>query len=82
MHKKVIIIGAGGHAKVIADIIEKSGDEVVGFLDDKMDYTDAFANLALSISSVVLNTSVLILLLVRSYSLIISSSVVFGFGFA
>lgn len=34
MHKKVIIIGAGGHAKVIADIIEKSGDEVVGFLDD------------------------------------------------
>lgn len=34
MHKKVVIIGAGGHAKVIADIIEKSGDEIVGFLDD------------------------------------------------
>lgn len=34
MHKNVIIIGAGGHAKVIADIIEKSGDEIVGFLDD------------------------------------------------
>lgn len=34
MRKKVVIIGAGGHAKVIADIIEKSGDEVVGFLDD------------------------------------------------
>ena len=26
MTKDVIIIGAGGHAKVIADIIEKSGD--------------------------------------------------------
>lgn len=36
MHKKVAIIGAGGHAKVIADIIEKSGDEIVGFLDDNI----------------------------------------------
>ena len=36
MHKKVVIIGAGGHAKVIADIIEKSGDEIIGFLDDKI----------------------------------------------
>lgn len=34
MKKRVVIIGAGGHAKVIADIIIKSGDEVVGFLDD------------------------------------------------
>jgi FlaA1/EpsC-like NDP-sugar epimerase len=34
MNKRVIIIGAGGHGKVIADIIEKSGDKVVGFLDD------------------------------------------------
>lgn len=34
MRKKVVIIGAGGHAKVIADIIEKSGDEIAGFLDD------------------------------------------------
>lgn len=32
--KKVIIIGAGGHAKVIADIVIKCGDELVGFLDD------------------------------------------------
>ena len=32
--KKVIIIGASGHAKVIADIIIRSGDELVGFLDD------------------------------------------------
>lgn len=32
--KQVIIIGASGHGKVIADIVEKSGDQVVGFLDD------------------------------------------------
>lgn len=36
MAKEVIIIGSGGHAKVIADIIEKSGDRVVGFLDDNI----------------------------------------------
>ncbi|MBR3002614.1 MAG: acetyltransferase [Clostridia bacterium] len=37
MSKEVVIIGAGGHAKVIADIIIKSGDEVVGFLDDNIE---------------------------------------------
>ena len=35
MSKNVVIIGAGGHAKVIADIIEKSGDKIIGFLDDE-----------------------------------------------
>lgn len=34
MNKKVIIIGAGGHAKVIADICLLNGDSIVGFLDD------------------------------------------------
>ena len=34
MNKSVVIIGASGHGKVVADIIKKSGDEVVGFLDD------------------------------------------------
>lgn len=34
MCKQVVIMGAGGHAKVVADIIKKSGDIVVGFLDD------------------------------------------------
>ena len=34
MCKNVILIGASGHGKVIADIIEKSGDKVFGFLDD------------------------------------------------
>ena len=37
MQKEVVILGAGGHAKVIADIIKKSGDVVVGFLDDNLD---------------------------------------------
>lgn len=37
MGKNVIVIGAGGHARVIADIIKKSGDEIVGFLDDNAD---------------------------------------------
>lgn len=30
----VIIIGASGHGKVIADIVEKCGDKVFAFLDD------------------------------------------------
>lgn len=34
MSKNIIIIGASGHGKVIADIVIKSGDKVVGFLDD------------------------------------------------
>lgn len=33
--KKIIIIGAGGHGKVVADIIKLNGDKVYGFLDDK-----------------------------------------------
>jgi len=33
--KKVIVIGAGGHGRVIADIVTLSGDVVLGFLDDK-----------------------------------------------
>lgn len=32
--REVIIIGASGHGRVIADIIKKSGDKVLGFLDD------------------------------------------------
>lgn len=34
MPKDVIIIGAGGHGKVISDIVRTSGDNFVGFLDD------------------------------------------------
>ncbi len=35
MDREVVIIGAGGHAKVVADIILKSGDKLIGFLDDR-----------------------------------------------
>lgn len=34
MAERVIIIGAGGHGKVVADIVRARGDVVVGFLDD------------------------------------------------
>lgn len=37
MKKNVVIIGAGDHGQVVADIIEKMGDNVVGFLDDNED---------------------------------------------
>jgi sugar O-acyltransferase (sialic acid O-acetyltransferase NeuD family) len=31
---RVLILGAGGHAKVVADILQLQGVELVGFLDD------------------------------------------------
>lgn len=34
MNEQVIVIGAGGHGKVIADIVRSCGDTVIGFLDD------------------------------------------------
>lgn len=34
MKQDVVIIGASGHGRVIADIVIRSGDRVVGFLDD------------------------------------------------
>lgn len=34
MAKDIIVIGAGGHGKVIADIITACGDRFLGFLDD------------------------------------------------
>ncbi len=36
MNKEVYIIGAGGHSKVIANVIYKSGDIAKGFLDDNI----------------------------------------------
>lgn len=37
MEEEIIILGAGGHAKVIAESIIQNGDIVVGFLDDDPD---------------------------------------------
>lgn len=42
MKEQVIIIGASGHGKVVADIIQKSGDIVVGFLDDNPELGENF----------------------------------------
>lgn len=37
MEKKLLLIGASGHGKVIADIAVKNGYEIIGFLDDNPD---------------------------------------------
>lgn len=36
MPEQVIVIGGGGHAKVVIDCIEAAGDTVVGILDDSL----------------------------------------------
>lgn len=42
MKKKVIIIGASGHGKVVADAVNLSGDSVAGFLDDNPNLGGSF----------------------------------------
>lgn len=42
MKEKVIIIGASGHGKVVADVVIQAGDQVIGFLDDNTDISDTF----------------------------------------
>ena len=39
--KKIVILGAGGHAHVIADIIKAEGNQVVAFLDDDLKNSDS-----------------------------------------
>ena len=41
--KRVIIIGASGHGKVVADIVRNAGDQVAGFLDDNPERWGMFA---------------------------------------
>lgn len=41
--KSVIIIGASGYGKVVADIVQKAGDRVAGFLDDSPERTGTFS---------------------------------------
>lgn len=43
MCKSIVIIGAGGHGKVVADIVRKSNDIVKGFLDDNEMLPNFFA---------------------------------------
>lgn len=42
MDKEVVIIGASGHGKVIADMVRQSGDCVLGFLDDNPEVSGSF----------------------------------------
>ena len=42
MDQQVIIIGASGHGKVVADTILQSGDHVYGFFDDNPELGDSF----------------------------------------
>lgn len=42
MQESVVIIGASGHGKVVADAVIKSGDRVLGFLDDNPDLGKEF----------------------------------------
>lgn len=43
MSKKIVIVGASGHGKVVADIVRKSGDVVEGFLDDNKTIPEYFS---------------------------------------
>lgn len=45
MSRQVVIIGAGGHGKVAADIIRCAGDQVLGFLDDGEGIPDYIAGI-------------------------------------
>jgi len=42
MNREIIIIGSSGHGNVIADIILKSNDKIVGFLDDDLSRTNPY----------------------------------------
>lgn len=42
MNQSVVIIGASGHGKVVADIVIENGDQVVGFLDDNPNLPEKF----------------------------------------
>lgn len=42
MNRAVVIVGASGHGKVVADIVLKNKDNIVGFLDDNTELSDKF----------------------------------------
>ena len=44
--KKIVIFGAGGHAHIIADIVETEGNNVCAFLDDNPSISDRNGNIA------------------------------------
>lgn len=46
MCREIIVIGAGGHGRVIKDIIQESGDLFIGFLDDKVNGKEIIGTIA------------------------------------
>ena len=54
MNKSVVIVGASGHGKVVADIILKNKDNIVGFLDDNTELAESFAGFPVSVSYVLM----------------------------
>lgn len=42
MPEQVIVLGAGGHGKVVADAVLSAGDTVLGFLDDSAEKTSVW----------------------------------------
>lgn len=44
--KRIVILGSGGHAHVIADIIRAEGNSVVAFLDDDLSQPDCGGKLS------------------------------------
>ena len=57
MSKKLVIIGASGHGKVIADIAKKNGYEEIAFLDDNEDVTTCAGCKVVGTSKDILNFS-------------------------
>ena len=59
--KNVIIIGTGGHAKVVADIVKQAGDHVCGFLTDDVDKKTFLSKPVLGGVWIIKNTRVIFL---------------------
>ena len=45
MNEQVIVIGASGHGKAVADIVRRSGDTLLGFLDDNETFPPEIAGI-------------------------------------
>ena len=42
--EKILIVGAGGHGKVVLDILIESGANILGFIDENKDKTGKKVN--------------------------------------
>lgn len=46
MCRKIIVIGAGGHGRVVKEIIKKCGDIFIGFLDDQSNENEVIGKIS------------------------------------